>query len=244
MLLDTAAHYYNYQETQAFQPALSPPPSPFSDNYFTFPTSASEHGQWTYHGYTAQSPLLSASASDIPETVRYSGSHGISQGLSQGLSHLQEMGYGVHEAFGHDLGYSQSASLYNTNTNYQVITSQSVRQSDILGLISSPPSPPLQVQQWSESAQELFSPAQDSNDSNDVYGNNSESNDLVEEEDVEVADEEAVSGSQCQWGDCMEDFPDQSQLVTHINSQHVQNKRGSEEYPCYWRVSTTLSPLL
>ena len=127
MLLDTAAHYYNYQETSGFQSALSPPPSPFSDNYFTFPTSASEHGQWTYHGYnSAQSPLLSASASDIPETVRYSGSHGI----SQGLSHLQEMGYGVHEAFGHDLGYSQSASLYNTNTNYQVNTFQSVSQSD------------------------------------------------------------------------------------------------------------------
>ena len=105
---------------------LSPPASPFSDSYFTFPTSASDtHGQWAqqYHGYSAQSPLLSASASDIPETVRYSGlSHGLSHGLSQGLSHLQEMGYGVHEAFGHDLGYTQSGGLYSSNTNYQVIT--------------------------------------------------------------------------------------------------------------------------
>ena len=70
-----------------------------------------------------------------------------------------------------------------------------------------------------------------------MYGTNSESNEAGEEEDVEVAEEEAASGSQCQWGDCTEDFPDQAQLVTHINSQHVQNKRGSEEYPCYWRVS-------
>ena len=126
MLLDTATHYYNYQETGGFQPGLSisPPPSPFSDNYFAFPPSASEHGQWapSYHGYSAQSPLLSASASEIPETVRYSG-----------LSHcqhsqLQEMGYGLHEAFGHDLGFSQAASLYssNSNTNYQVTTMMTV----------------------------------------------------------------------------------------------------------------------
>ena len=125
MLLETAAPlYYNYQDTPGFQSAISPPPSPFSDNaYFSFPISASEQAQWNYHGYSAQSPLLSASASDIPETVRYTGlGHGLSQGLSQGLSHLQEMGYGVQEAFGHDLGYSQSGGLYssNTNSNYQV----------------------------------------------------------------------------------------------------------------------------
>ena len=77
-----------------------------------------------------------------------------------------------------------------------------------------------------------------------MYGTNSETADVVDEEDVEVAEDEPVSGSQCQWADCAEDFPDQAQLVAHINSQHVQNKRGSEEYPCYWRVSTTtLSPL-
>ena len=136
MLLDTATHYYNYQETGGFQPGLSisPPPSPFSDNYFAFPPSASEHGQWapSYHGYSAQSPLLSASASEIPETVRYSG-----------LSHcqhsqLQEMGYGLHEAFGHDLGFSQAASLYssNSNTNYQVTTVMTVS----LEQTSAPPS--------------------------------------------------------------------------------------------------------
>ena len=26
-------------------------------------------------------------------------------------------------------------------------------------------------------------------------------------------------------------------LVAHINSQHIQSKRGSEEYPCFWKVS-------
>ena len=229
MLVDTAGHYYNYQESAGF--SLSPPPSPFPDNYFTFPTSAPEQAQW-YHGYSAQSPLLSASASDIPETVRYSGHSGLSHGLGQS----QELGnYGVQEAFGHDLGYSQSASLYssNTNTNYQVALT--------LTLIDLTPSLLLlQVQQWAESPVELFSPA--SNDS--VYGTNSgtssDSNSVGEEEEVDVAEEGAASGSQCQWGDCTEEFPDQTQLVTHINSHHVQNRRGSEEYPCYWRVSTAL----
>ena len=26
-------------------------------------------------------------------------------------------------------------------------------------------------------------------------------------------------------------------LVAHINSQHIVSRRGSEEYPCFWKVS-------
>ena len=103
MLLDS--QYYTYQDSAGFQsppasPYYSPAPSPFSENYFTFPIATGEHCQWTYQGYVAQSPLLSATATDIPETVRYEG-------------------YG-HEAFGHDIGYGQSGGVYNTNSNFQV----------------------------------------------------------------------------------------------------------------------------
>ena len=89
-----------------------------------------------------------------------------------------------------------------------------------------------QVQQWSDSSQELFSHTQDSNDS--FYAANED-----REEDVDVAEEEDLeklsSGTQCRWKDCTEEFSDQVQLVAHINSTHVPTRRGSENYPCYWR---------
>ena len=108
MLLDTVGHYYTYQETGGYQTSMSPPaspyyspaPSPFTENYFSFPSAVQDQTQWNYN-YMVQSPLLSATASDIPEPVRY-----------------ELGGYGP-EAFGHDLGYSQPGSLYGSS-NFQV----------------------------------------------------------------------------------------------------------------------------
>ena len=32
------------------------------------------------------------------------------------------------------------------------------------------------------------------------------------------------------------EFTDSAQLVHHINTQHIQARRGAEEYPCFWKV--------
>ena len=32
------------------------------------------------------------------------------------------------------------------------------------------------------------------------------------------------------------EFADSAQLVHHINTQHIQARRGAEEYPCFWKV--------
>ena len=32
------------------------------------------------------------------------------------------------------------------------------------------------------------------------------------------------------------EFTDPAQLVHHINTQHIQARRGAEEYPCFWKV--------
>ena len=41
----------------------------------------------------------------------------------------------------------------------------------------------------------------------------------------------------CRWRECGQVYSDKNQLVEHINTQHIQHKKGCEEYPCYWGVS-------
>ena len=59
-----------------------------------------------------------------------------------------------------------------------------------------------------------------------------EEEDDIEENDV---DNEGIS-TRCRWIDCNLEFSDMAQLVSHINSSHIIARRGSEEYPCFWKV--------
>ena len=43
----------------------------------------------------------------------------------------------------------------------------------------------------------------------------------------------------CKWKECGNEFCDKDHLVEHINTTHIEHKKGCEDYPCYWRVSTS-----
>ena len=44
---------------------------------------------------------------------------------------------------------------------------------------------------------------------------------------------------QSKWKECANKFSDKDNLVEHINTTHIEHKKGCEDYPCYWRVSTS-----
>ena len=78
--------------------------------------------------------------------------------------------------------------------------------------------------------------SEDSNDPNEIFD---------EEEGIEDDEDDENSGitssmARCRWTDCMMEFNDMDLLLTHINNCHIQARRGSEEYPCFWKVSLSV----
>lgn len=43
-----------------------------------------------------------------------------------------------------------------------------------------------------------------------------------------------LAALECRWDNCWWLFKTQKELVRHIESQHVENKRG-DDYPCQWQ---------
>ena len=59
----------------------------------------------------------------------------------------------------------------------------------------------------------------------------------MDEDDIEEGDVDADTvATRCKWIDCNLEFSDMNQLVAHINTTHIIARRGSEEYPCFWKV--------
>ena len=60
------------------------------------------------------------------------------------------------------------------------------------------------------------------------------------DDEVDIDDEytgDDAGAAKCKWGECTEEFSDMKQLVDHINNVHIQVRRGTEEYPCFWKVN-------
>jgi hypothetical protein len=59
---------------------------------------------------------------------------------------------------------------------------------------------------------------------------------VKEEADVNSPD----TGSYvCLWMECHEEFVTQKALVEHISDNHMESKKGCEEFPCLWKVSNS-----
>lgn len=73
--------------------------------------------------------------------------------------------------------------------------------------------------------------SEDSNDHKELFD---------EDEGIDEDDDESSgmtsSMARCKWADCNMEFNDMEFLVAHINNCHIQARRGSEEYPCFWKV--------
>jgi len=48
----------------------------------------------------------------------------------------------------------------------------------------------------------------------------------------ETGEEQTVL--KCRWRECGKVYSDKNMLVEHINSNHIEHRKGCEDYPCHW----------
>ena len=59
----------------------------------------------------------------------------------------------------------------------------------------------------------------------------------VKEEPSEDASEGGILT--CKWRNCDQEYTEKQSLVDHINTNHIEHRKGCEDYPCFWEVSNT-----
>ena len=62
----------------------------------------------------------------------------------------------------------------------------------------------------------------------------------VKEEAEGVVNSPDTGSYVCLWMECNEEFVTQKTLVDHINDNHMETKKGCDEFPCLWKVSLVL----
>ena len=55
----------------------------------------------------------------------------------------------------------------------------------------------------------------------------------------ETGEEQTVL--KCRWRECGKVYSDKNMLVEHINSNHIEHRKGCEDYPCHWGVGQSMS---
>ena len=56
---------------------------------------------------------------------------------------------------------------------------------------------------------------------------------MGEEVPLEDGEEEGKEEHRCDWSECGLVFPEQSELVTHLEKTHIDQRRG-EDFTCFW----------
>jgi len=180
-----------------------------------------------YSGYSGlylpDSPLLSQSSdalhfnSFLQDNVRYNSTPNIAETVrysSSTLGHEDQQSRYQEQSFGHTINlanHQQQQSYYQATTNFQ-------------------------IQQWPEES--LTSVDEDK--VKNILENVAPTERLKElfDDEVDIDDEytgDDAGSAKCKWGECSEEFSDMKQLVDHINNVHIQVRRGTEEYPCFWK---------
>ena len=57
----------------------------------------------------------------------------------------------------------------------------------------------------------------------------------IKEEPGEDASEGGIIT--CKWRNCGREYREKQSLVEHINTNHIEHKKGCEDFPCFWEVS-------
>jgi len=56
----------------------------------------------------------------------------------------------------------------------------------------------------------------------------------VKEEPSEEASEGGILT--CKWRNCGQEYNEKQSLVDHINTNHIEHRKGCEDYPCFWET--------
>ena len=232
-------------------------PLPWKVSTLDLPSISSPTHTPTYH---SPSPLLSQStthinpppnslcpqtSSHLPETIRSSNSSIHSYSISNAYPHCfpnQMVG-----TFGHSL----ASFHHNSSSNMEVISSPHSYNISPPGSGYSSPAPELSTDVFHPSSQHdqfiqhmhaqidtssslpapfpsLSPPATITPDCGGEAPGSSIKEEACEEEPT-IA---------CKWRECGKEYNDKHHLVEHINTTHIEHKKGCEEYPCYWVVSS------
>ena len=44
----------------------------------------------------------------------------------------------------------------------------------------------------------------------------------------------------CKWRNCGREFTEKKYLVDHVTSSHIEQRKGCDDFPCFWEV--TINP--
>ena len=42
----------------------------------------------------------------------------------------------------------------------------------------------------------------------------------------------------CKWRNCGREFTEKKYLVDHVTSSHIEQRKGCDDFPCFWEVSS------
>ena len=241
------------------------PPAPYTDITSTIkeellpwtipPASISSPSHTPTYCSPSPSPLLSQSAtkpppaifpsqpvSYVPETIRLSNTSFPSYSTSYASP------YYFHKQMTGTFGHTLTSFHHNSTTNLEVVSSLRSYNTSPPGSGYSSPAPDLGTDVFQASSQHdtmfheisaahpsISAPATVDPLTEPVEEDHKDS--IKQDTDEDLCEEDQVV--QCKWKECAKEFCDKDNLVEHINITHIEHKKGCEDYPCYWRVSTS-----
>jgi len=197
--------------------------------------------------FNSRSPLLSQAATHFGTQSASSSSHTVShvpnriRSSHSSIHSYSNAPYYFSNQMAGTFGHSLASFHHNSSSNMEVISSSQCFNISPPGSGYSTPATDLSTDVFHPASQyEQFIPnmyAQKESSSSPPspsispqlpgYGVNANSS--IKEE---TSEEELTV--KCKWGECGKEYGDKYSLVEHINTNHIEHKKGCEDYPCHW----------